>query len=285
MSLYAAFGLTFDSEIELPELPLTSGVADVSIRRGRISRTECRITPDEEYVRNDESGSFRIVRGREILVDDYSVVAAEAMRVLLLGRVMAFLLRQRGWLPLHASGVNIEGSAVLFLGAAGTGKSTTAAAFHSQGHALITDDVAPVRTVDGTCVVQPGPSRLRLLDNSRPLLEGRNFKGSMQWDKYSYEVGESRSDSASRPVLKNIYWLESTPGPCRIEPLPAAAAAAILFRHSFLKHRRSPPDVLSEQLKKCAAVADLVRVCRLFRPQSLGSLPELIGAVLAHLSA
>ena len=67
MSLYAAFGLTFDSEIELPELPLTSGVADVSIRRGRISRTECRITPDEEYVRNDESGSFRIVRGREIL--------------------------------------------------------------------------------------------------------------------------------------------------------------------------------------------------------------------------
>jgi hypothetical protein len=62
----------------------------------------------------------------------------------LLGPVLGFVMRLRGIVPLHASGVVIDGRAVLFAGEAGAGKSTTAAAFAALGHPLLSDDIVPL---------------------------------------------------------------------------------------------------------------------------------------------
>jgi hypothetical protein len=62
----------------------------------------------------------------------------------LLGPVLAFLLRLRGVICLHASAVAIDDRAIALLGPPGVGKSTTAAAFAKLGYAVLSDDVVPL---------------------------------------------------------------------------------------------------------------------------------------------
>ena len=46
----------------------------------------------------------------------------------------------RGLFVLHASSVNMNGSAIAFSGFKGYGKSTTAMAFYNQGYSVVADD-------------------------------------------------------------------------------------------------------------------------------------------------
>jgi hypothetical protein len=273
MFRYSAYGVVVDSEIELPELVPTEGETDVTIRLADIPRIEHKATKNEEYVFNADSGSFRIRNGHEVLADIPSGANPEGVRVLLLGRVMAFLLRQRGWLPLHASGVAINGQAVLFVGPSGAGKSTMAAAFHARGHIVIADDVAAVRITDGICVAQPGGSRVRLLGDSRILLDGLDLRPEFQLDKHSYDLPGPALPG--RMPVKRIYILE-TGNSFNTAVLSPVLAAALLNRHSFVKARRSEPDVLDAHLRQCAAVAGGAPVHRLVRPNSLSLLSQLV---------
>jgi len=277
MRLYSAYGLVIASEIAFPELPLASGEPHVAIRFGAVPWIEHRATPHEEYVFNGDSGAFRIRDGVDILIEPARGAAEEVLRVLLLGRVMAFLLRQRGWLPLHSSGVAINRQCVLFLGPSGTGKSTTAAAFHRHGHSVLTDDVGAVMATGGRCVVQPGQSRIRLLQDAEHLVAGLHARTpEFQLDKHSYDLTDH--GVVGQIPLSRIYVLE-TGTKCSTEKLPPAVAAALLHRHSFVKRLRSEPAVLIEHLRHCAAVASLVSVHRLIRPHSVSMLPGLVQIV------
>ena len=80
----------------------------------------------------------------------------------LLGPVLAFVLRLHGRVPLHASGVAVDGRAVLFAGDAGAGKSTTAAALAAQAFPLLSDDVLPLADGDGDSGVSAWPGYPRL---------------------------------------------------------------------------------------------------------------------------
>ena len=81
--------------------------------------------------------------------------------VLLAGLVVAFLLNLAGECVLHASAVEIDGSAVAFAGPSGAGKSTLAALLCGDGARLITDDVLRLGFEEGVVCVGGGP-QLRL---------------------------------------------------------------------------------------------------------------------------
>jgi hypothetical protein len=78
----------------------------------------------------------------------------------LLGSVLAFVVRLRGMVPLHASAVVVQERAILFAGAAGAGKSSLAAAFAVLGYPVLSDDL--VAMDDSTGIVLAYPSRARL---------------------------------------------------------------------------------------------------------------------------
>ena len=62
----------------------------------------------------------------------------------LAGYVLAFVLRLRGSVPLHASAVAIDGRALLFVGDSWAGKSSTAAAFSILGYPVLADDIVRI---------------------------------------------------------------------------------------------------------------------------------------------
>jgi hypothetical protein len=101
--------------------------------------------------------------------DDLTLEHAAAY---LLGPVLGLLLRIRGVTCLHASAVAFGEKAVAFVGSAGAGKSTTAAALARQGHAVLSDDVVTLADRDGTFFVQPAYPYLHLWPESVEWLYG-----------------------------------------------------------------------------------------------------------------
>jgi hypothetical protein len=239
-----------------------------------------RTTLSEEIAINALGAAFLIRNGIEITVDFTSNVDLRTVRVLLLGRVMGFLLRQRGWLALHASAIAMENGAVLFLGESRAGKSTTAAAFYRQGHTVITDDVAAVRVVGGHGIVQTAWPHLRLEEEAREAVGLHDRTADFEVDKY--KVPLDRVAGRDTYPVRCVYLLEKDDR-TSLEAIPPVAAAPLLSRHSFVKHRKMERESLAAHLRDCAAIAAATPVYRLRRPQSFDALPELVRLIEHHI--
>jgi hypothetical protein len=149
----------------------------------------------------------------------------------LLGPILGFLLRLRGVTCLHASAVVFDGRAVAFVGDAGAGKSTTAAAFARRGHPVLSDDIVAIVERDGAFHVLPAYPYLSLWPDSVRMLYGPDKSlpaFSANWDKRLlllaadrlrfeekslplgaiFILGERSSDSAA-PFLETLTPQES----------------------------------------------------------------------------
>lgn len=154
----------------------------------------------------------------------------------LLGPILAFVLRLRGLLAVHASAVEVEGGAVLLAGPSGAGKSTTAAAFALNGWPVLTDDVAVIAARGDVLEVVPSYPRVRLWDDSVAGLLGESEALPLltpTWEKRYLPLGTGDAAFSPRPLpLRAVFLLrerEETDQAPRIEPVtPLAAFPAIL---------------------------------------------------------
>lgn len=197
---YVSCGLTVASEIEIPGLrsvaPEERPDLFVSVRDRAVPR-KSRDVERTRYVSPecDSAGSpqltvwtasagahrFRYHDGTEFVIDQAAtrvevyweepLTEADAA-VYLLGPVLGFIIRLRGIVPLHASAVMVGGRAVAFVGDAWAGKSTTAAAFASLGHAVLSDDLLPIVDVNGAILAYPSHPRLTMWPDSARALFG-----------------------------------------------------------------------------------------------------------------
>ena len=192
------------------------------------------------WLRYSEGAAFRI-DGAGRSVDAWWVAPltdADAVTYLL-GPVLAFLLRLRGRVPLHASGVAIDGSAVLFAGNAGAGKSTTAAALASLGHPLLSDDVVPLAAGDAGPKVWPGYPRVSLCPDAAQALfahghEFPAFSSTYQKRYLDLEAAGLSFQRAPLPVGQVVVLSAHTPGPAPVvRPLPPRQALVALLPHTY----------------------------------------------------
>ncbi len=133
----------------------------------------------------------------------------------LLGPILGFVLRLRGTVCLHANAIAIADRAIAIVGAAGAGKSTTAAAFAGRGYAILSDDVVPVVDRGDTFFIQPAYPRIRLWDASASALYGtaealpRLVPTHPTWDKRYLDLNQTgyKFQAESLP-LAAIYYLD-----------------------------------------------------------------------------
>lgn len=151
---YKAFGLIFDSEIELPELiPVPDETpADVEICLGKVPQdlkgevtgkgVLYQLNRDELRLQVNDVALYYIQRGNSITIQIEPNADPRTVRLFLLGSAIGALFHQRRLLPIHASSIETPKGAVLFMGPTGIGKSTTAASLCKRGYRLISDDIS-----------------------------------------------------------------------------------------------------------------------------------------------
>lgn len=293
--IYLAYGLRLQSSLVLPELVESDGAIDVTIRFGTIDwrppagdHSDGYVCGDEgeAFIYVDEVGAFAIRNGCEILIDPEHGATEDYVRVFLLGGALGLLLHQRGMLVLHSSAVAINGGAVAFLGNSGEGKSTTAAAMHARGHAMLADDMVALDMHDAVPQMPSGFPRLKVWPevattlqlNSDELHEFNSEDERRDW--------RSRSDYSAQPLpLRCIYLLEEDEAGAEpsIERMDAQDAFATLVQFSYAVGLLGDSASTPSHFKQCVQLAANVPIYLLSRQRSLADLPRIAALIDEHL--
>jgi hypothetical protein len=106
---------------------------------------------------------------------------------------MGFVMLLRGVVCLHASAIAVADKAIALLGPAGSGKSTTAAAFSDRGYSVLAEDVVTLDDHGCQFLVRPGYPCIRLWPASVKALYGSEShlpKLTPNWDKCYLDLTE-----------------------------------------------------------------------------------------------
>jgi len=226
-------------------------------------------------------------QGREIVADWPAGYSLEDAATYLVGPVLAFVLRLRGQICLHASGVAIEDRAIALVGSPGAGKSTTAAAFAKSGYAVLSDDVAAL-IEQGECFrMQPGYPRVNLWPDSVRVLFGSEDalpRITPTWDKRFLALDQNRFRFESRALpLGAIYVLHSreTGGSaCRIGPISPPSAIMTLAANTYVNYLLDK-DMRSKEFGVLGRLVNSVAVRSVEPPDAASRLDEVSEAIAA----
>ncbi len=272
--IYKAYDLIFSSELMIPELPETEGRPDVVIRMGKVpdflenpKETARRFQASEQefLLMVDDTASFYIKNGNEIIIEPLGGSSELDIRLFLLGSAFGALLQQRGYLVLHGAALEIKGKGVLFTGRSGMGKSTLAAAFHEKGYHVLTDDVCAVRIgEDGIPYIVPGFPSLKLWKDAAERL-GRTVGGLIPvrktMDKFRIDIEEQFCERTI--PLQEIYVLgEADEAGIQLSEITGMDKLEALIRNSYRYRYLEGQGVKPLHFKQCAAAANQIAVYR-----------------------
>jgi hypothetical protein len=323
---YSTYGLSLHSDICLPGLlehsSLTDGksilfssgtqpewVSEALQLESRIVRSlpEEPETGDPEFVLTEYGQEafhqLAYTDGTRFVVDGSATkiwgqytppLTLEDLATYLLGPVLGFVLRRRSVTALHASTVSINGAAVVLCGAAGAGKSTTAAAFALRGTPVLCEDISALAETNERFWVLPGYPRVCLWPDA-----GEKLFGSAEalprltptWEKcYLPLVGaKAQFEAKPRPLLA-VYFLmprvadASAP---QMEEIVPREAVLELVQNTYMnavltrQQRAAEFDLLGRLAKRVA----FRRVFPHSDAARLGALCDLIQADAASLAA
>ena len=191
---------------------------------------------------------------------------------------------ESGGIPLHASAVDVGGSAILFSAPGGHGKTTMAAAFMRAGYRLLADDMSAC-WLDPEPVVCPGPAVIRLRRDVHERLELSEFERVTEDDeKVHLMLSQSARGSGESIPIAGIVFLRDPALPAledrtSMGAIGAAESLANLWNVTF-----SLPTSTARQrtFQKTAALADQVSIWEMHRAATFDELPDAVDAVIQH---
>jgi hypothetical protein len=291
---FTAFGLCLKSEIALPELKEGGKGCDVAIRFGKADLSGeikavgsfFKATEDEIQFDIKDAGTITVRQGREIIVDPLPHADRSCIRFSIINAALASVLQYRGLLVFHASAVAGNGRAVVFMGSPGSGKSTIAAAMHSKGFSVLSDEIVAVAFPasppgDGP-VALPGLPLIRLLPLSAQYLgQDPESMPRVRHDEDKRAYSARRGFPENSIPLKRIYILKESCRNCLESLAPQASFLEIINNYYTIGMVRA--GGAPEHLKNCTKLINIVPIRRLHRADSLHHLPSLIELMRADL--
>ena len=253
--------------------------------------------PPTVRVDRARDGHYRVryADGAEFVIDQVrseiygisrSDLTNEDLLVYLQGPIMGFALRLRGRTCLHASAVEVEGRAVVFMGEGGMGKSTTAAALALRGVPVLADDVVALRD-DPELHVEPGLSRLLLWPESVAALLGDAEampRIVSTWDKRYLDLTGPGLRMASAAPLGAIFVLKERAPELQapeLAPLTGANALIELVANTYANDFLDRP-LRANELLSVGRIAREVPMRSVRMPDDRASLGASCEALLEH---
>jgi hypothetical protein len=269
MPSYRACGLLLASDVAIPSLVACDPVAkpDVFIELGAgepwppqrgdealCHDADAHDAAGRQRVTRAPGGEFRFAYGDGVEF----LVSADGNRVrghwpehmtledageYLLGPILAFVLRRRGVICLHAAAVAAGDGCFAVIAPAGHGKSTTAAACAKRGWPIVTEDLLALRPRPGSCLAVPSYPRVRLWPDAVHGVFGaadalpRITPENPDWDKRYLDLTGDGYRFAREPLpLRVVYTHErdATDAPS-FETLPPSEALVVLLANVYTR--------------------------------------------------
>lgn len=226
---------------------------------------------------------FLLEDGRRMVVHPFPNVDPLQLRTMILGPVMAALLRQRGYAVLHGASIVINDGAVVFLGSCGAGKSTTASLFYAAGYGVGGDDVCAVDLTEDP-VVHPSYPQIKLRKDAAHALHGNvAHLQPLYWDDVR-RLEDVWTDFPLRSLpLKKVYILRFGD---HTSLLPISKHDALLH---LIQHARAIPPLSGkhyeqERMQQAATIAEKVPVALLTRPHAISQATNVVEMVRKDLA-
>jgi hypothetical protein len=184
---------------------------------------------------------------------------------------------RRGDLSLHAAAIAIGDSAVLVAAPGRFGKTTLSVAFHEAGHRLLSEDISRLQ-LEPEPFVMPGPAIVRMREDTFSGIPPAGMSiASRARGRVELAIDdERRGNSTPVPVRAVVLLRESADDRIRLERVETMDAIPDLWTLAF---RLPESDDRSRAFQQVAAFADRVQVWNLFRPVTMGGLPDVVATV------
>ena len=295
MTVYRTCGVTIDSFVDLPDLPVCNSRAEVFVRAEKFSRQPS-IDPSDDGSPSADKDTIEIVWPRvgcfritdcTITVRPDEGVDEALLRLYLMGPALAVLLHMRGVFILHASTIEIDGEAVSFVGESGFGKSTLACALHLRGHRVLSDDLAAVASLDDLWQLFSGSSSLKLWPDVVRVLgckEATLERIHLRSEKRS--CGAIQVAAPRSMPIRRVYMLRCGTS-IKIEAATPRQAFSDLIRNAYCRSVVNKSDAPFYFLR-CSQLARDVSCRYVYRtrnPSTIGQLTSAVERDLESLSA
>lgn len=290
MPLYRAYGLVLDSELELPELPVTTSAAAIlTIRLGKVvfdapetSRVICRpVSVGEMNLFYRGVGTALVQDGSRITLNPWEGADGLAVRLFLLQQVLSIVLLQRGLVVLHSSSVIIDGKAISFVGRAGQGKSTMAATLSAMGYPALSDDVLAIEAgPDRGFMAQPGLTHLKLSEEAVAITGDKFIAGQTIRDRSNKKLCLMRGAGPVSPAPLGAIFLLTTGEGVEIQQAPPARGVIELIRQSYGAEVLPHVGRAASHFRQCADIARNVPIYVLSRQRDLSLVQAIAEKVI-----
>lgn len=223
--------------------------------------------------------------GRSVSAWPLAGVTTQTVEHLYLNQALPLALSRQYELVLHAGAVEIEDSAVAFIGFSGRGKSTLVASFATSGFRFLADDGLQLKVAAGGYLALPSHASIRLWDDSRLALIPETAQAAPPVD-YTPKARLLASDETAhcdlpRP-LRCMYFLgEDNANSVAIEAVSGRDAMIEMVRHSFLLDVEEK-IMLKHHFSQLTNLVARPMFYRLDFPRNYDMLPAVREAVLAH---
>lgn len=298
---YLAYGLRILSDVEFAGVSQTEFEAhDVRVEKGAVDPYLDALKNDADTIYEtwraskdyfcltlDGVAKYLVLGGDRVIIDVAPGAQDEDVFAFFIGSAMAAILHQRGVLTLHASAIQTDHGAILFLGRSGAGKSTLSYAMQKRGFSMLSDDVAAIRfNAQGQAVVTPSLSTTRLWEDSLQQLEPdlKNPKRLRQ-ELEKFIVPARTFSMLPEPIYK-IYHLNPYNGShitlsnlSSVEGLNAVTN--FTYRRKFYLARK----LAHQHFDAVTRLVNKVPMTRIDRPTRSFQLTQLTDLILADLEA
>lgn len=290
MYYYKAYGLIFESNIEIPQLieVKKNDKADAQILLGEVPeyvKEHAKYMPAEdcgEAIWFQNSKGYFYATATQIIAEPKGEQKLLDIILFIQGYCFALLFRKRGLHAVHCSALHCEKGAVIIAGYSGSGKSTVSDRLLQEGYRLMADDVAVLRVEDGKVMVYPAfPTRKMCRD----ALNRENYDVEIlecideERDKFEIRCDEYFVDQPAE-LYRMIVLKKKKDGSVEVKQLTAGDALEEFIDSLFLSGTFSdlkfPPD---QMLSALQVVLHMKSFYMIERPVGVDTLEEIYNEV------
>lgn len=286
MYKYEVYGHVLESDFALPLREVTREKTDIFVRES----TEDDLTKAphnaESLIRGwfPEVANFSVQNGNEIRVFVLDKSRIGLITEYILGALLSIVMRQRGYLVLHAATLALGDSALILTGDSGWGKSTLSIIMNKIGFEFMGDDVAVVSLENKHCLVLPGPNIAKVSSQAANLISSNKIPKLHKYsNKFRYVA---RLESTEPKVLRHVYALQANWGrSSKILSCSTTVAFIDIIRHTRVNKVLTNRRYLSDNMDQAKKLLERVKYRKVVREKGLDKIKETVDMILEDLES